>query len=150
MQRERQRGPTRPRGRQQSAEGRSSAALALAELESRFARFRRTQPRGARVPEELRAAVVAAVGQGVRPGELQRACGVTWSQVVAWQARRAGDQGTSGSAGPTKVRVFSVVDEPREDRPEPPESMGERGLELRLGSWTVSVRLAGPGPLGRS
>jgi hypothetical protein len=143
MQRERQPGPNRSRGRRRSAEGRSSAASALAELESRFARFRRTQRRGARVPEELRAAVIAAVSRGVRPGELQRVCGVTWSQVVTWQARRAGDQGTSGGAGPTKVRVFSVVDEP-------PEPMGEHGLELRLGPWTVSVRLAGPGPLGRS
>ena len=139
MQRERQPGPNRSRGRQQSAEGRSSAASALAELESRFARFRREQPRGARVPEELRAAVVAAVAQGVRPGELQRTCGVTWSQVMTWQARRA-----------AKVRVFSVVDEPREDPPQPSESTGGGALELRIGPWTVSVRLAGPGPQGRS
>jgi hypothetical protein len=149
MQRERQRGRKGSRGRRRSAEGRSSAS-ALAELESRFARFRREQPRGARVPEELRAAVVAAVGQGVRPGELQRACGVTWSQVMTWQARRAGDQGASGSAGPAKVRVFSVVDEPRVDPPQPSESTGRGALELRLGPWTVSVRLAGPGPQGRS
>ena len=149
MQRERQRGGKRSGGRRRSAEGRASAS-GLAELAGRFARFRREQPRGARVPAELRAAVVAALGQGVRPGELQRACGVTWSQVMTWQARRAGDQGASGSAGPTKVRVFSVVDEPREDPAEALESMGGRGLELRLGPWTVSVRLAGPGPQGRS
>jgi hypothetical protein len=150
MQRERQAGPKRSRGRQRSAEGRSSAASALAELEGRFARFRRAQPRGARVPEELRAAVLAAVGQGVRPGELQRSCGVTWSQVAIWQSMRAVEQRRAGSAGPTEVRVFSVVDEPREEHPEPPELMGERGLELRLGPWTVSVWLAGPGPHGRS
>jgi hypothetical protein len=149
MQRERQRGGKRSGGRRRSAEGRSSAS-GLAELAGRFARFRREQPRGARVPAELRAAVVAALGQGVRPGELQRACGVTWSQVMTWQARRAGDQGASGSAGPTKVRVFSVVDEPREDLAEPPESTGGGALELRLGAWTVSVRLVGAGPQGRS
>jgi len=150
MQRERQPGPSRSRGRRGSQRSAEGSASALAELESRFARFRREQPRGARVPEELRAAAIAAVAQGVRPGELQRTCGVTWSQVMTWQARRTGDQGASGSAGPTQVRVFSVVDEPRKDRPEPPESMGERELELRLGPWTVSVRLAGPGPQGRS
>ena len=149
MQRERQRGRKRSGGRQRSAEGRSSA-LGLAELAGRFAQFRREQPRGARVPAELRAAVLAAVGQGVRPGELQRACGVTWSQVMTWQARRPGDRRASVSAEPTKVRVFSVVDEPREDAAEAPESMGGRGLELRLGPWRVSVRLAGAGPQGRS
>ena len=147
MQRERQRGRKGSGGRRRSAEGRWSG---LAELAGRFARFRREQARGARVPEELRAAVVAALGQGVAPSELQRACGVTWSQVMTWQARRPGDRRASGSAEPTKVRVFSVVDEPGEDPAEAPESMGERGLELRLGPWTVSVRLAGPGPLGRS
>lgn len=148
MQRERQRGRKGSRERRRSAEGRSTAS-GLAELAGRFARFRREQPRGARVPAELRAAVVAALGQGVRPGELQRACGVTWSQVMTWQARRAGDQGASGSAGPTKVRVFSVVDEPRVPS-QPPESTGGGALELRLGPWTVSVRLAGPGSQGRS
>jgi hypothetical protein len=147
MQRERQRGRKRSRGRRRSAEGKCSG---LAELEGRFARFRREQPRGARVPEELRAAVVAALGQGVAPSELQRACGVTWTQVMTWQARHPGDRGTSRSAGPSKVRVFSVVDEPRVDPPQPSESTGGGGLELRLGPWTVSVRLAGPGPQGRS
>ncbi len=144
MQRERQPGPNRSRGRRRSAEGRSVAS-ALAELESRFARFRRKQPRGARVPEELRVAVLAVVSQGVKSGELHRACGVTWNQVMIWKARRSDDQRASGSAEPTQVRVFSVVDEPRVEPPEVPESMGESGLELRLGPWTVSVRLAGPG-----
>jgi hypothetical protein len=139
MQRERQPGPSRSRGRRGSQRSAEGSASALAELESRFARFRREQARGARVPEELRAAVVAAVAQGVRPGELQRTCGVTWSQVMTWQAR-----------GAAKVRVFSVVDEPREDPPQPLESTGGGALELRLGPWTVSVRLAGPGRQGRS
>jgi hypothetical protein len=149
MQRERKRGRRRSGGRRRSAEGRSSAS-GLAELAGRFARFRREQPRGARVPEELRAAVVAALGEGVAPSELQRACGVTWTQVMTWQARHPGERKASRSAGPSQVRVFSVVDEPREDPAGVPESMGERGLELRLGPWTVSVRLGGPGPQGRS
>ena len=149
MQRERQRVHKRSRGQRRSAEGRASASV-LGELESRFAQFRRAQPRGARVPEELRAAVLAALGQGVKPGELQRACGVTRSQLMTWQARGAGAQGASGSAGPTRVRVFSVVDKPQVELPRPPESPEEGVLELRLGSWTVSVRLAGPVRQGRS
>ena len=147
MQRERQGGRKGSRGRRRSAEGRWSG---LAELAGRFARFRREQPRGARVPEELRAAVVAALGQGVAPSELHRACGVSWTQVITWQARHPGERGTSRSAGASQVRVFSVVDEPRDDPAEAPEWMGGRGLELRLGPWTVSVRLAGAGPQGRS
>jgi hypothetical protein len=68
---------------------------------------------------------------------------------MTWKARRPDEPGAPGGAEPTKVRVFSVVDEPGVDT-ERPESMDERGLELRLGPWTVSVRLAGLGPQGRS
>ena len=150
MQRERQPGRNRSGGRQGSRRSAEGSAVALAELGKRFACFRRKQPRGARVPEDLRAAVMAAVGQGVRPVELQRACGVTWNQVMTWQARSMGGQGKCGSAGPTKVRVFSVVDEPGVDPSQPPESTGGGELELRLGPWTVSVRLAGSGSGGRS
>ena len=134
MQKERRRGRKRSVGRRRSGEGRSSG---LAELAGRFARFRREQPRGARVPEELRAAVVAALGEGVAPSELQRACGVSWTQVMTWQARHPGDRGTSRSAEGSEIRVFSVVDEPRVDPAEPPESMGGRGLARVYRAGTV-------------
>ena len=120
---------------------------ALADLADRFARFRREHPRGTKVPEELRAAALAALRKGVAPGELYRACGLSWSQVVAWKAN-----GRVASAKPRRavvpdVRVFSVVDEQPVDRPVAVSAGHE--LELRLGSWSVRVRLADPEPSGR-
>jgi hypothetical protein len=110
-------------------------ASALTELAARFARFRREHPRGARVPEELRAAALASLREGVAPGALYRACGVSWGQVAAWKGRAP-----SANAEATDVRVFSVVDESIR-RAEPAISAGHE-LELRLGPWSVSVRLA--------
>lgn len=111
---------------------------ALAELEGRFARFRQEHSRGARVPEDLRAAALAALREGVGVGALHRTCGVSWSQVMAWKgARRATP--AKPAAEPTDVRVFSVVDQIREP------SAGHE-LELRLGPWSVSVRLVDPRP----
>jgi len=64
--------------------------VVLADLEKRFVRFRAKTGRGARVPIELRSAALAALSQGVSPGELSRACAISWSQLDAWK-RRAPD-----------------------------------------------------------
>ena len=117
---------------------------ALAELAGRFARFREEHPRGARVPEDLRAAALAALRQGVVPGHLYRACGVSWSQVDAWKRRAASAEPRDEA---TDMRVFSVIDEPPIDRPER-VTPTEHELELRLGPWSVSVRLSDPGHAG--
>lgn len=117
---------------------------ALAELAGRFARFRREHPRGARVPLELRSAALAALKSGVRQGDLCRALGVSWSQVMTWKAsdRGAAMPGGGEAAG---VRVFSVVDAPIAQRV---PSAPDEPLELRLGPWSVSVRLTGPAERG--
>lgn len=117
----------------------------MAELEARFARFRQAHPRGSRVPTDLRKAVLAAVDKGVAPSDIHRACGISWSQFMAWrdghgavaaESRRGGDA--------SDARVFSVIDDP------PVRSAGfatqsEDELHLRLGPWSVSIRLAGDG-----
>jgi len=114
----------------------------LTELAGRFARFRREHPRGSRVPGDLRAAALAVLRDGVPPGVLYRACGVSWSQVAAWKAG-----GRAASAPPRQaeeaadVRVYSVVDEEPIRTPEPGLST-RHDLELRVGPWSVSVRLA--------
>ena len=130
MQREQARACNRGgRGR----EGQQSAEL-LAVLGRRFARFRGAHRDGARIPPELRAAVMAALEQGARQGEVLRVCKLSWSQVRSWKG------GGPGGA----VRVFAV-----EDAGETPAALGEGdALQLRLGPWSVSVRLAGGG--GRS
>jgi hypothetical protein len=111
----------------------------VAELGKRFARFREEHPRGTRIPEELRTAVVAALVQGVGSREVERACGVSWGQVRAWQAQR---EPRAAPVEEKEVRVFSVVEEaPGAERP-PAVATSEQALELRLGPWSVSVRLA--------
>jgi hypothetical protein len=114
---------------------------ALVKLGKRFARFRREHPRGARIPEDLRAAALALLRE-VAPTDLYRTCGISFGQVIAWKearARRAESQ---------DLRVFSVVDETAVGRPEPALPAAEPALELRLGPFTVSVRLAS-GTAGR-
>lgn len=123
---------------------------ALAELADRFERFRREHPRGTRVPGDLRAAALAALEKGVAARELYRACGVSFGQVAAWQTRGGAGGAVSTElrgAEVTDVRVFSVVDEPPVKRAG--AVIGEQELELRFGSWSVSVRLAGPGSAER-
>jgi len=123
----------------------SEPSSVLADLERRFAEFRREHPRGARVPDDLRAATLDAQVKGVSAGAIHRSCGVSWSQLMAWQSagRSAPAQRASrGAKPPADVRVFSVVDDPM-DRGAPAVS-ADNELELRVGPWSVSVRLTDP------
>ncbi len=138
--------PRHKQARQRRAQTERSAVLA--DLKERFARFRAKHRRGTRVPGELRAATLAALGKDVSSGELYRSCGVSWGQLEAWKAgcKSSGTRAKKRNAEPAEVRVFSVVDA----EPEPVERPGlvnplDEGLELRLGLWSVRVRLAEPG-----
>ena len=118
---------------------------ALADLEARFARFRAEHARGTRVPLELREAALAAVRAGVAAGAIYRTCGVSWSQLETWRAVQQGAirrRSRTRRATPPDVRVFSVVDAKRAD-PAATDST-EQELELRLGRWSLRVRLADP------
>jgi len=131
-------------------EGREGAGRgALTFLGKQFARFRGEHRDGARIPQELRAAVIAALEQGARQGEVLRVCKLSWSQVQSWQGigRRAQAEEEGGGHGGA-VRVFAVEDETGSGS-EAPAALGEgEALELRLGPWSVSVRLAGGGGRG--
>lgn len=129
---------SRRRGRPRSSE----PSTLLGDLEQRFAQFRREHPRGARVPDDLRAAALIAHVKGVSAGAIHRTCGVSWGQLMAWKgARRSAParRVTPAEKLTPDVRVFSVVDEPV-DRGTL-EASTSNALELRLGPWTVSVRL---------
>lgn len=108
-------------------------ATLVEELSRRFAAFRRDNPRHARVPRGLRAAVMAAISKGVTPTRLRRACGVSTSQLDRWRA---------ASVEGHEPRVFSVVGGPS---PRTSDVIGWQqydALELRLGPWSVRVQLA--------
>ena len=120
------------------------APPATSPLAERFAHFRGHHPPGARVPQDLREAVLAALQQGLAPGELYRSCGLSWGQVAAWKANQREMSPATAAAAvtqePAGVRVFSVTDDPQRGVPE---------LELRFGPWSVCVRLAEPVPARR-
>jgi hypothetical protein len=52
-----------------------------------------------------------------------------------------------GGVDPEGVRVFSVSDEQEADRVAPELTSGNE-LELRLGSWSITVRLSDRGRTG--
>jgi len=116
----------------------AASARALARLGRRFARFRSERSRGARYPDELRQATLALLSE-VEPDALYRTCGVSFRQVMAWKETRA------ASSSPPKARVFSVVDQESVTCSAglPTVQLAEAGVEVRLGPWTVIVRLEG-------
>ena len=120
----------------------------LAKLGRRFALFRAQHGPGVRVPDELRAAVFDALSEGVTVKALRRECGLAGSQIVGWEATRNSAL-VSGPRQSARVRAFSVVkDEPGEGAM--PKGAPEQALELRVGPWAVSVRLAaGQTPVGQ-
>jgi hypothetical protein len=122
-------------------------ATALAELERDFTDFRAQASRGTRIPDAIRARVVAALKEGVSMTSLRRRCGVTREQVIAWQRSPRG-----GAVRPTRatpeVRVFDVADDARSATTRQ-AGTDEQPLELRLGPWSISVRLIEPAVAGR-
>jgi hypothetical protein len=130
------------RRRVRRSHGGGDEPSALVELGKRFARFRREHPRGTRIPDDLREAALVLLRE-VAPADLYRSCGISFGQVMAWKEARA------RRAESPDIRVFSVVDEESMERPAlvAPATLPE--LELRVGPWSVRVRLAGHGPAGR-
>lgn len=121
----------------------SAGSVVLAELQARFAQFRAEHPRGTRVPAALRAAALAALGEGVKTTQLRRTCGISWGQLKAWKAGRESSRTRlHEDEGPTDVRVFSVVDAEPVEAPASVDP-ADGTLELKLGPWSVRVQLTG-------
>lgn len=128
----------RPRGRAWSP--------TVADLAQRYDRFRAENPKGTRIPEELRSAAVEALARGAVPSQVERACRISSDQVKAWRRAKGRDRAKARPAPIDAVpRIFSVVDEPSGLPREPVPSTPGNELEFRLGPWSVSVRLAGRG-----
>ena len=107
---------------------RPSRAKQLAPLAAAFAAFRRVNKPGRRIPLGLRRQVVAALDAGVSLSAIQKSCGVSWGQATRWRlAAYAGGE----VAAP---QVLSVV-----DGGAPVSSSSDGGVELRVGTWRISV-----------
>lgn len=103
----------------------------LQHLAAAFAAFRRANRPGRRIPLGLRRQVVAALDAGVSPAAITKTCGVAWSQATRW--RLVEHAGGVAAAAP-QAQVLSVVD----TGAPAPASSGD-GVELRVGSWRISV-----------
>ena len=116
---------------------------AIDRLRSRFSAFRRSHPRGTRVPRELRAAAVEAEKLGISARAVCLACGCTPAQLARWRESLApaDHRATEGvELRGMAPRVFTVVDG---SGVAPGGSMDEDlELKLQLGAWQLSLRLS--------
>jgi hypothetical protein len=98
-----------------------------------------------RIPLVLQTAVAKAHSRGATEMELRDACGISAAQFQRWTSRARGSSERCVSVREQlpEVRFFDVV-EGIDGRP-PTSSVRprvERGLELRLGTWSIRVSLA--------
>ena len=99
-------------------------------LAAAFSAFRRAHGPGRKIPLGLRRQYLAALDAGGAATAIGRACGVSWTQTRSWRAAAG-----AGSAVTPPPQVLSVVDR----QASPASSTSEGGLELRVGSWRVSI-----------
>ena len=99
-------------------------------LAAAFSAFRRAHGPGRKIPLGLRRQYLAALDAGGAATAIGRACGVSWTQTRSWRAAAG-----AGSAVTPPPQVLSVVDR----QASPASSSSEGGLELRVGSWRVSI-----------
>lgn len=131
----------RRRTRSALTSGKGGAAATVVDLGRRFDAFRKHNRRHAPIPAELRAAVARALSQGAEPVELRRACRLSGTQLERWSAEVA-NVGSGSAAEPDAARVFSVVEDSPDSGARATAAVGSEPLELRVGPWSVSIRLA--------
>lgn len=115
----------------------------LEHLRRRFVSFRQQRKGQTPVPDDLRAEVLAALDQGLTRRQMRQTCGVTSSQIDDWRQRK--DKPVSTAAAVTgSARIFSVVDDPPIASGGSCQRVGPDELELRLGDWSIRLRLEVP------
>ena len=124
--------------------GRREGGGVPADLRRRFVRFRQASAPRTRIPDDLRQAVLLALGQGVSMAAL-REVGLTPQQVEYWRrsavARPVQVEPAKGREG---ARVFEIADTPRVDERAAVWAAAGDALELRLGAWLIVIRSTRP------
>jgi hypothetical protein len=108
-------------------------------LRLRFAKFRRANRAGTRIPQGLREEALGALRGGAPELDVRRACRITREQLERWRQRERASA-RNRSLEEHAVKVFPVVDE---DAGVGTEAGGEHPaseLELRIAGWTISIR----------
>jgi transposase-like protein len=120
----------------------ASVAIEMERLRRRFELFRGGHDPGSRIPDELRAAALAAQDRGASEGDLRRACQATSVQLRQWRAQlRRG--APAGAPAEPAARVFDVIDDQAALESTPIVEPSSRELELRLGGWAVRISQLG-------
>ena len=117
----------------------ASADVIVERLSRRFMRFRRDHPPQSRIPEALRAAVLAAMRQGVAQSRLRRTCGLGSGQIDRWKQGIA-RKPTPAKRGRPRARVFEVSSETPAACATTDAVHPDQQLELRVGPWSICVR----------
>lgn len=117
--------------------GDNGSSARVERLRRDFAKFRQTHPLRTRIPDSLRRAALAALHGGTSESEVRRACGVTSDQLAQWRKHPQVCMPQRGLEIP-EPRVFPVVEST--DGPFHTREPEQQDLELRIGSWAISVR----------
>lgn len=111
----------------------------LAELQMDFEAYREKTPNiySRRFPRALHESVVAALDEGVSPGDMMVACRLTRSQLEGWQRKYQKAPARREESQPPPARVLNVVDD------HPPEQVAVTAdeIEIRIGRWQLQLRL---------
>lgn len=93
-----------------------------------------------RLPDVLRAGVLAAIDAGAPVDAVLKACKVSAWQIASWRQSAALGGGKAATSSELESpRVLSVVDRAtRED------ALVDAEIELRIGGWLVSLRREAP------
>ena len=140
-------------------EGAVDRSAVVKDLRDGFAAFRKKNKPRTRIPQSLRTSVAAALEQGVDPVTVRRVCGISGTQLIQWAAAPLSSGSTAlGGDASSNVRTFSVVDEARATAGTlgnvvgnalaggaSPEHLTMVPLELRLGPWSICVKLEAEG-----
>jgi transposase-like protein len=94
---------------------------ALLALKNAFAEFRVKSVPRAKIPEELRQSVVAAIDSGVSTHRITKTLRVSNSQLKSWKKIPSANQGSMGKA--TQVRILDVI-------PSPPAHLSSNNLRV--------------------
>lgn len=119
-------------------QSKNQEAVTLEKVAKQFIHFRQTHQKGARIPQELRVAVDKLAGEGLSLTEVLPACGLTLWQYQRWHKNQRGKVKKQKSVPrESAVRVFTVVDDSSSGY-----SDKNQELELRIGPWSVNIKLA--------
>lgn len=129
-----------PQGQQRSWSDADPLSATTSALKRRFDVFRRHNRSRARIPDGLRASVLAAVAGGISVEEVCRSCAISSSQIERWRECQGEGRTNGGGSAVAEPKVLSVVDGSAAD------SGGEAAeISVTVGKWHMTVRVEAAG-----